>query len=163
MPKIGAKPDNRPYNLRCRKCGCIVEKLVSRFGFTGKPVAHAYKCANPFHNCGTVEREFCEPYRAYDEPTAHAYWDGAGGSWEHPGPVEECEMPECLERHTHKALLSGDRHPGKLEHCESEECEPPFERGDVATSGDNPWGWPPVPGPGEPGDPWPPQESDRDI
>lgn len=134
MPKLGAKPDNRPYNTRCQKCGCIVEKLVSRFGWDGKPKSWQYRCANPYHNCGTVERDGCQPARRY-EPVAHAVWDGAGGSWEHPGPAEDCEMPDCVERHTHKALKSGERHPGRLEDCAAEECEPPFE------SGPDPWGY----------------------
>lgn len=158
MPKKGQRgAPERPYNLRCSVCGCIVEKLVSRFGYTGKPAAHAYRCANPFHNCGTIEREGCEPYRAYDEPKAHAYWDGAGGHWEHPGAAEDCTAPECVDRMMHKGLRSGERHPGRYEDCTAEECEPPFDRG--------PWGdWPPaVPGPGEPGDPWPPDPTDEDI
>jgi hypothetical protein len=158
MPKIKPDPNaGKPYNLRCKKCGCIVEKLVSRFGFNGKAAAHAYKCANPWHNCGTIEREFCEPYRAYDQPTAHAVWTDANAAEEHPGRPEDCERPECLDRLTHKGLKSGERHPGRYEDCAAEECEPPFDRG--------PWGdWPPaVPGPGEPGDPWPPLASDEDI
>ncbi|UTN93085.1 hypothetical protein SEA_MARKY_82 [Streptomyces phage Marky] len=133
MPKIGAKPEPEgPYNLRCARCGCLVEKLVSRFGFDGKPKSWQYRCAYPYHNCGTVERDGCTPVRKYGQATAHAYWDGAGGQWEHPGTAEECDRPECLERHTHKALKSGDRHPGRLVDCAAEECEPPFDRG--------PWG-----------------------
>lgn len=127
MPKLGAKPEpKKPHNLRCKKCGCLVEKLVSRFGFSGKPVKWAYKCANPYHNCGTAEREFCEPQRVYGEATAHAYWDGAGGLWEHPGPVEECQSPECLERQTHRSVKSGERHPGPLISCTDPDCEVPF-------------------------------------
>ncbi|WIC89229.1 hypothetical protein SEA_BOGOTA_79 [Streptomyces phage Bogota] len=125
MPKIGAAADDRPYNVRCKVCGCITEKMISRFGWNGKAAAHAYRCANPFHNCGTVEREGCEPRRVYDQPPAHAYWDGAGGSWEHPGRVEDCTMPECVERMTHKAP-DGTRHPGRYEDCTSADCEPPF-------------------------------------
>lgn len=124
MPKIGQAEDTRPYNTRCKKCGCLVEKQVSRFGFSGKPVKWAYTCVNPYHNCGTAEREFCEPVRKYEE-TAHALWDGAGGEWEHPGPVEECTMPECVERMTHKAP-DGSRHPGPYAQCQHEDCEPPF-------------------------------------
>ena len=127
MPKI--KPDanaGKPYNLRCRKCGCLVEKLVSRFSMYGKPAAYAYKCANPFHNCGDMTREFCEPFRSYEEPKAHAVWTDQNTAEEHPGAPEECEHVLCLERHTHRALRSGDRHPGRLVDCPSEECEPPF-------------------------------------
>lgn len=140
MPKIGQAADTRPYNTRCLKCRCIVEKVVDRFGFDGKPSRHIYRCANPYHNCGTVERDGCEPGRVYGEATAHAVWDGAGGSWEHPGPVEECQQAECLERMTHKAP-DGSRHPGAYLDCTREDCEPPFDRG--------PWGdWPPAdPGP----------------
>ncbi|AYD86824.1 hypothetical protein SEA_MICRODON_77 [Streptomyces phage Microdon] len=125
MPKIGQAADERPYNVRCARCGCIVEKLVSRFSFSGKPAAHSYRCANPFHNCGTIERDGCEPRRVY-ETVAHAVWDGAGGHWEHPGKPEDCEAPECLERHTHKGLKTGERHPGRYADCGAEECEPPF-------------------------------------
>ncbi|AXH49468.1 hypothetical protein SEA_CROSBY_80 [Streptomyces phage Crosby] len=124
MPKIGAAPDTRPYNTRCVRCGCIVEKLVSRFGWDGKPKAWQYRCANPYHNCTTAEREGCEPARRY-EATAHAVWDGAGGSWEHPGPAEECDMPECVERMTHKGP-DGERHPGRYADCDNPKCEPPF-------------------------------------
>jgi hypothetical protein len=127
MPKIGAKPDNRPYNTRCATCGCLVEKVVDRFGGFGRPDHTIYRCANPFHNCGTVLRDGCAPKRVYTEAVAHAYWDGAGGSWEHPGPVEKCETPECLERHTHKAPgVNGARHMGRYEDCTHAECEPPF-------------------------------------
>lgn len=156
MPKLGAKPDDRPYNTRCQRCGCIVIKAVSRFGFNGKPAAHAYQCANPYHSCGTEYREGCEPVRRYGEAVAHAVWDGAGGHWEHPGKVEECAAPECSDLHSHTAGLSpvGGRHLGRYVDCDLPECEPPFERGDVATAGDTSWGWtppegelPPWPGP----------------
>lgn len=126
MPKIGAKPDDRPYVLRCVRCGCLVEKQVSRFGWDGKPKSFVYTCANPYHNCGTVDRDFCEPKRSYGEATAHAVWDGAGGVWEHPGRAEDCGTPECEGKHSHKALTSGERHPGPLANCQSQECEPPF-------------------------------------
>lgn len=125
MPKIGQAEDTRPYNTRCLKCGCIVEKVVDRFGFDGKPSRHIYRCPNPYHNCGTVERDGCTPARKY-EATAHALWDGAGGEWEHPGPVEECIMPECVERMTHKGP-DGSRHPGTYLDCGDPGCEPPFE------------------------------------
>jgi hypothetical protein len=128
MPKIGAEADDRLYNVRCRVCGCLTEKLVSRFGWDGKPAAHAYRCANPFHNCGTVEREGCEPKRVY-EALKHAYWDGAGGSWEHPGTLDDCEMPECADRKDrHRAGLSpsGVWHPGSYADCFEPTCEPPF-------------------------------------
>lgn len=126
MPKIGAKPDDRPYNTRCQTCGCIVEKLVSLFGWNGKAKSWQYRCANPYHNCGTVERDGCQPVRKYGEPVAHAVWDGAGGTEEHPGPAEECDRPECVDRLTHKGLKTGERHPGRYENCPAEECEPPF-------------------------------------
>lgn len=128
MPKIGQKPDNRPYNLRCTVCGCLVEKVVSRFGFNGRPAAHAYRCAMWGHRCGTAEREACNPTRVYDEPIAHALSDGHGGVWEHPGTPEDCTMPECVEKGSHKAGLSpsGVRHLGKYEDCYEPECEPPF-------------------------------------
>lgn len=125
MPKIGAEPDNREHNTRCKKCKCLVEKSVSRFGFNGRPVKWAYTCANPYHNCGTAEREFCEPVRVY-EPTAHTYWDGAGGEWEHPGRAEDCEMPECTDRMSHRSLKTGDRHPGPYASCTDPSCEPPY-------------------------------------
>lgn len=123
MPKIGAKADERPYNRRCKVCGCLVEKLVSRFGFNGKPAAHAYRCGNAYHGCGTLEREGCEPVRVYGEPVAHGY-----STEEHPGPRETCDRPECLEARTHRAGLSpsGTLHPGKYEDCYEQECEPPF-------------------------------------
>ena len=128
MPKIGAKPDNRPYNVRCKKCGCLVEKMVARFGFNGRPAAHAYQCPVWGHQCGTVDREGCEPTRAYDEPIAHALNDGHGAVREHPGTPEDCTVPECLESRTHRAGLSpsGVRHSGRYEDCYEPECEPPF-------------------------------------
>lgn len=130
MPKIGQAEDTRPYNTRCLKCGCIVEKVVDRFGWDGKPARHIYRCANPYHNCGTVERDGCTPARKY-EATAHAVfkgvWDPAAGSAEHPGPVEECQMPECVERMTHLANDGVTRHRGSYVDCTSEGCEPPFD------------------------------------
>lgn len=129
MPKIGAKADNRPYNLRCKHCGCLVTKMVSRFGFNGRPAAHAYRCEQWGHQCGDMTREGCEPYRTYDEPVAHAYNDGAGGVWEHPGTLEDCPLPDCEPRKDHhRAGLSptGVKHPGRYEDCYRPECEPPF-------------------------------------
>lgn len=170
MPKLGQAEDTRPHNKRCRKCKCLVKKLVSRFGYDGKPAAHSYRCENPYHNCGTAERDGCEPVRVY-EPVAHAYWDGGGGHWEHPGPLEDCDNPECADRKDrHRAGLApgGTWHPGTYGDCFLAECEPPFERSDVATSGDTswqdhnrgPWGeWPPS----DPG-PWPgPLAGDEDV
>jgi hypothetical protein len=125
VPKIGAKVDERPYNVRCSVCGCLVEKMVSRFGFNGKPAAHAYRCAVWQHNCGTLEREGCAPYREY-EPEAHAFNDGEGGVWEHPGRAEHCTAPECADRGHEPLSGGGERHPGRLEDCESAACEPPF-------------------------------------
>jgi hypothetical protein len=146
MPKIGQAPDERPYNTRCKRCGCLVEKLIDRFGFNGKPSHHIYRCANPYHNCGTVERDGCEPVRTYGEDFRHALNDGAGGIWEHPGKAEECQQAECSWRH-HDGLKTGARHMGRLADCLDPECEPPFDRG--------PWGdWPPA----EPTE-WPPMGS----
>jgi hypothetical protein len=125
MPKIGAKPDDRPFNRRCAHCGCIVEKLVSRFGWDGKPKSWLYRCKHPFHNCTTVEREGCEPVRVY-EPVAHADWDRTTGVVEHPGRVEDCADPRCEEYCGHRALSGGERHPGRLADCPSPACEPPF-------------------------------------
>lgn len=148
MPKLGADPHaGEPYNLRCSICGCLVEKVISRFGFNGKPAAWAYRCALWGHQCGTVDREACKPYRAYGEPIAHVLNDGAGGIWEHPGKVEDCPLPDCADK-GHDALTGGVRHPGTLMDCTSEACEPPFDRGDpwashpasdVATEGDTSW------------------------
>jgi hypothetical protein len=142
MPKIGAKADDRPYNLRCAICGCHTEKLISRFGFSGKPAAHAYRCSNPYHNCGDETREGCKPYRAYGEPIAHGSRSG-----EHPGRPEDCTEEDCAYRSHAPLTGGGERHPGSLGDCTSAECEPPFDRG--------PWGdWPPA----EPTE-WPPMGS----
>lgn len=129
MPKLGAKPDDRPYNTRCRKCGCLVEKLIARFNLYGKGVRHSYRCANPYHNCGTVERDGCEPYRVYGEPIRHVLWGGDDGEGEHPGTLEDCELPDCADRKDrHRAGLAPDTdwHPGPYVSCNRPECEPPF-------------------------------------
>jgi hypothetical protein len=141
MPKIGQAEDTRPYNTRCKSCGCIVEKLVSRFGYNGKPAAYSYWCANPFHNCSTVARDGCTPVRQY-EAVRHAYWDGHGGLWEHPGKVEDCDQPECEPKGHHLAGLSntGVKHPGRYVDCGLPECEPPFEKGGLPNVG-RPWGY----------------------
>lgn len=125
MPKIGQAEDTRPHNTRCTKCGCLVEKVIARFNMYGKGVKHQYRCMNPYHNCGTVERDGCTPERVY-EPVAHAYWDGADGYWTHPGRPEDCTTTECVERMTHKAIRSDERHPGPAITCQHDDCEPPF-------------------------------------
>jgi hypothetical protein len=137
MPKIGEKPNTRPYNLRCTVCGCLVEKLISRFNVYGKGAAYIYRCPDPYHNCGTASREGCTPERRYGEPVAHALWDGAG-VWEHPGKLEDCPAAECSYR-CHTSLDGSETHPGRYQECERPTCEPPFEHGDVATSGDTSW------------------------
>jgi hypothetical protein len=150
MPKLGAKADDRPYNTRCRKCGCIVVKAVSRFGFDGKPSQHCYQCPNPYHNCTTAEREGCEPARVYGETVVHAIWDGLTSVDEHDGKPEDCDHPLCLERTTHKAL-NGERHPGLYLECTRPECEPPFSPGGLP-------GVPPREDAGGPWADWPPQD-----
>jgi hypothetical protein len=125
VPKIGQAEDTRPYNIRCAKCKCVVEKVISRFGWGGKAAEHIYRCAHPYHNCGTVQRDGCEPVRKYGERPAHSTWDGGSGAVEHPGKVEDCPAPECCYR-SHVSLDGEEKHPGRLQDCESARCEPPF-------------------------------------
>lgn len=69
MPKIGAPKGaaDRPYRTVCEVCGCLCEKAVSRFGYTGEPVAWAYVCQIWQHRCGTEDREACKPRRVYTD------------------------------------------------------------------------------------------------
>lgn len=65
MPKIGQKPDNRPFMLRCTTCEHPVEKLVDYFNLYGKPARHVYYCSGRC-DCGEPRRQGCIPERVYE-------------------------------------------------------------------------------------------------
>lgn len=58
-------------------------------------------------DCGMAEPDDHPEPAAAAAPVHHVYEDGAGGVWEHPGTVEDCNAPDCNE--TEPALVEDER------------------------------------------------------
>lgn len=132
MPKIGAPKgqDERPYKTICTICLDDVEKLIAQFNLYGEGKRFTYGCSNPYHNCGTVERDGCTPKRVYTDSAGqaeYAEWLKAKLDERTYSTLDARGKRVYAEPGTH---LYDDgagaiwQHPGLKENCPSLDCSP---------------------------------------